>query len=84
MPRSADPRKFPHTTANSEPPKPGDLVFGEEGLLAVLCVGPETVTGLIISHAYNGVVDIPLGEYPLVFATRVLVQESLEPENRLQ
>lgn len=87
MPASPDPKSFPHTTPNDRPPQPGDLVFGTEGLLAVLCIRPLACTGLLINETYTGVVDIPLDEYRENFETRVLVLESIDdssPETRLQ
>jgi len=84
MGKSHDLSQFPHTAPNTEPPKPGDLVFGDEGLFALCFVSPVACTGLLVNSDYTGIVDIPIAEYPTAFLVRVLVGESIremEPQN---
>ena len=78
MGRSPDPSLFPHTTPNTEPPKLGDLVFGDEGLMAICHITHAACTGLLVNSDYTGVVDVPLDEYAEAFPTRVLVKESIQ------
>lgn len=87
MGMSPDPATFPHTAPNTAPPKPGDLVFGEEGLFALCSIGPQAYTGLLVNPEYTGIVDVPVDEYAESFPNRVLVRESIndiDPSSRLQ
>jgi len=78
MPKSLDTSAFPHTSPNDQAPKPGDLVYGDEGMFAVNYVTPQTCVGLLARPGYFGVVDIPLVEYATAFPHRIMVAESVK------
>jgi hypothetical protein len=87
MGKSNDLSQFPHTTPNNEPPRLGDLVYGDDGLFAVCHVGPLACTGLLVYTDGSSIVDVPLDEYAESFQHRILVKESInemEPQNRVQ
>jgi hypothetical protein len=87
MPISLDPASHPHTVPNTDSPKPGDLVYGRDGLFAVCHVGPGECFGLLSSESYSGVIGVELDVYTEAFATRILVKESvadIDPGQRVQ
>lgn len=81
MVRSSNLAESPHMAPNNEPPQPGDVVFGDDGLFCVSVVTPVAAHGLLVYGGGHSIVEVALEEYPRSFSTKILMRESIEEMN---
>ena len=87
MARSDNLSDAPHTSPNTDPPQPGDIVYGRDGIFAVSVVTPDAVHGLLVCMGQTDVVEVKMSAYQEAFATKILMAESIHemmPGSRLQ